>query len=291
MLAGVSSARERSPTSEDTACYSGRMDQVEQVVARDSRIAYALVFGSTARGTATPDSDVDVAIGLQPGAAYSARDVGALIADLEHATGRRVDLVVADEAPPAVAYRIFRDGVPVLSATTNTSSPGRQRRFSTTSISVLSSRPRPAACWPPPLVVDRGGAPARLAAIRDAVERVREVRPPTLEAFLADRTAREVVTLNVFRAIQEAIAVATHWVSDEGWVVPQSHGEVFAALGDKSVIDRALADRLRAAAGLRNLIAHQYGVIDFERLYGIASSDIDDLLLFCQQIATRAPTS
>ena len=114
MLAGVSSARERSPTSEDTACYSGRMDQVEQVVARDSRIAYTLVFGSTARGTATPDSDVDVAIGLQPGAAYSARDVGALIADLEHATGRRVDLVVADEAPPAVAYRIFRDGVPVF---------------------------------------------------------------------------------------------------------------------------------------------------------------------------------
>lgn len=88
-------------------------------------------------------------------------------------------------------------------------------------------------------MVDEAVLGARLAAIRDAVERVRQVRPPTLEAFLADRTAREVVTLNVFRAIQEAIAVATHWVSDEGWVVPQSHVDVFAALGEKGVIDRA----------------------------------------------------
>jgi hypothetical protein len=30
---------------------------------------------------------------------------------LEAAAGRRVDLVLMDEAPPALAYRVFRDGV------------------------------------------------------------------------------------------------------------------------------------------------------------------------------------
>ncbi|MCC7043272.1 MAG: DUF86 domain-containing protein [Acidobacteria bacterium] len=137
-------------------------------------------------------------------------------------------------------------------------------------------------------MVDRAVLAARLAAIRDAVERIRAVRPLTLDSFQADRTAREVVTLNLFTALQDAIAVATHWVADEGWAVPQSHGEVFAMLGDRGVIERELAQRLRAAAGLRNLIAHQYGVLDVERLYNIASDDVEDLLTFCRQLAARA---
>jgi uncharacterized protein YutE (UPF0331/DUF86 family) len=137
-------------------------------------------------------------------------------------------------------------------------------------------------------VVDRAVLAARLAAIRDAVERIRAVRPLALDSFQTDRTAREVVTLNLFTALQDAIAVATHWVADEGWAVPQSHGEVFAMLGDRGVIDRELAQRLRAAAGLRNLIAHQYGVLDIERLYNIASDDVEDLLTFCRQLAARA---
>jgi uncharacterized protein YutE (UPF0331/DUF86 family) len=65
-------------------------------------------------------------------------------------------------------------------------------------------------------VVDRAIVAGKIAAIRDAVERARTMRPPTLEAFLADRTAREVVTLNLFLALQECIAVATHWIADEG---------------------------------------------------------------------------
>lgn len=79
-------------------------------VASDPRVAYALVFGSATKGTDRPDSDVDVAIGL------AGRPLGALeclefAATLEAVADRRVDLVLLDESPPALAYRIFRDGV------------------------------------------------------------------------------------------------------------------------------------------------------------------------------------
>jgi uncharacterized protein YutE (UPF0331/DUF86 family) len=59
-------------------------------------------------------------------------------------------------------------------------------------------------------------------------------------------------------------------------------------LGAHGIIDPALAERLRAAAGLRNLIAHQYGVIDFARVFAIAARDVDDLLAYCQELARRA---
>lgn len=82
------------------------------MLAADSRIAYALVFGSCARGSDHALSDLDLAIGLaQP---MTVLELGALISRLESATGRTVDLTVLDEAPPGLAYRVFRDGIVVL---------------------------------------------------------------------------------------------------------------------------------------------------------------------------------
>jgi predicted nucleotidyltransferase len=90
------------------------MDLLTPVLSRDSRIAYALLFGSVARGSVHPASDVDIAIGLVPGAHYSSHAVGALVSDLEHASGRTVDLVILGEAGPALAHRVFRDGRPLF---------------------------------------------------------------------------------------------------------------------------------------------------------------------------------
>ena len=137
-------------------------------------------------------------------------------------------------------------------------------------------------------MVDKGVLAKKLAAIRDAVARIREVLPQSAEKFRADRTAREIVTLNLFVGLQESIALATHWVADEGWDVPQSYGDVFTLLADRQIIERDLANRLRAASGLRNLIAHQYGIVDADRVFSVASKDVGDLLSFCQQLAQHA---
>lgn len=73
-------------------------------------VANALLFGSRARGTEHPDSDVDVAVELTAGAARDVRALGGLAARLESAAGHPVGLVLLDEAPAPLAYRIFRDG-------------------------------------------------------------------------------------------------------------------------------------------------------------------------------------
>jgi predicted nucleotidyltransferase len=85
-------------------------DRIRAILEADPRIAYALVFGSTARGTHHAGSDIDLAVGLRPGVRLSALDVGEIIGRLETAARRDVDLVLLDEAPPALAFRVFRDG-------------------------------------------------------------------------------------------------------------------------------------------------------------------------------------
>jgi uncharacterized protein YutE (UPF0331/DUF86 family) len=137
-------------------------------------------------------------------------------------------------------------------------------------------------------MVDKSVLAAKVASVRDAVERIRAVLPETAAAFEADRTAREVVVLNLFVALQDCLVLATHWLADAGSEVPQSYRDLFESLARRSVIPRDLAARLAAASGFRNLIAHQYGAVDPARVYQIARSDLGDLLEFCAEIARRA---
>jgi uncharacterized protein YutE (UPF0331/DUF86 family) len=137
-------------------------------------------------------------------------------------------------------------------------------------------------------VVDRSVLARKTAAILDAASRIRNVLPASTDDFAADRTTREVVMLNLFVALQESASLAMHWLADEGAVVPATYGEAFTALAERGVIDRDLAGRLRAAVGLRNLIAHQYGAIDARRVFAVARDDAPDLATFCQVLSARA---
>ena len=121
--------------------------------------------------------------------------------------------------------------------------------------------------------------------MRDAVARIRAVLPADVGAFLADRTTREVVVLNLFVAIQECLDLASHWLADAGWDVPRGYRELFVALADHGVLERGLALRLGGAAALRNLLAHRYGTLDWSRIHAVASSDLGDLEALCAALA------
>lgn len=137
----------------------------------------------------------------------------------------------------------------------------------------------------PDTVVDETVAAAKIAAIRDAVDRIRATLPEQVEAFEEDRTSREIVTLNLFVALQECVSLATHWLADTGQDVPGSYREIFLALADRGTLARELAQRLAAAAGFRNLVAHQYGVLDPARVHAMAANELGDLLEFCDVLA------
>ena len=133
-------------------------------------------------------------------------------------------------------------------------------------------------------MIDRPVVARGIAAVRDAVARVRETLPAEPEDLAADRTIREVVVLNLFVAIQECLSLATHWLADEGRSVPATYGDVFRALAEHHVIDPGLVSRMTAAAGLRNLVAHRYGNLDLERVHEVGTHHLSDLLEFCESL-------
>ena len=73
------------------------------------------VFGSFARGTQTPHSDVDLAFWRRtPSAPVLKEQPYGLAAQLERTLGREVDLVELNHAPPDLLHEVLRDGVIVL---------------------------------------------------------------------------------------------------------------------------------------------------------------------------------
>jgi predicted nucleotidyltransferase len=90
------------------------MEALSRVVEADSRLGFAVLFGSEARGGPHARSDLDVAVAAREGHRLTALDLGDIASRLEAATGRPVDVVDLGSAPPGLAYRIFRDGRVIL---------------------------------------------------------------------------------------------------------------------------------------------------------------------------------
>lgn len=75
----------------------------------EHNVHFALLFGSAARGTDTPESDIDVLVGLRD---PSLERVIELSAKLTGATGRRVDVVRLEDAQaePSLLADVVSDG-------------------------------------------------------------------------------------------------------------------------------------------------------------------------------------
>lgn len=95
----------------------GIIDAVRRTLERRSEVLDAYVFGSIARGDARSDSDVDVAVYVDPGAPMPAFGHAATLgSELIGALERNdVDVVILNRADPLLYFRVLRDGVRIVS--------------------------------------------------------------------------------------------------------------------------------------------------------------------------------
>jgi predicted nucleotidyltransferase len=96
----------------------GRAPQLDEVIAllkqhesffREKGVVHLAVFGSVARGDATPDSDIDLVIDYDPDSAFSLLTLAGVANEAEAWLGRKVDLLTRPGLKPRVAVRVERD--------------------------------------------------------------------------------------------------------------------------------------------------------------------------------------
>ena len=101
-------------------------------------------------------------------------------------------------------------------------------------------------------MVERDVVLAKIATMDRCVRRIREAREPGRGLKPID--VEDIVVLNLQRAVQAAIDLATHAVATEGYGLPDTVGASFTLLEDEGVIAPALAERLRKMVGFRNIV-------------------------------------
>jgi uncharacterized protein YutE (UPF0331/DUF86 family) len=125
-------------------------------------------------------------------------------------------------------------------------------------------------------VVDRNVVTAKLAVVDRCIARIEEVhgggRPELRPVDVDDITA-----INLQRAVQAAIDLATHVVSTEGYGTPDSTSDAFSLLERRGVLDSGLAGRLRRMVGFRNIAIHDYQSVDPAIVARIVDQRLGDL--------------
>jgi predicted nucleotidyltransferase len=84
------------------------LERLRQGIASLPEVRLAVLFGSTARGQARPQSDVDLGVLLDP----DTPDVRFKAeTELGRAEGRSVDVVFLNQAPPLLRFEIAKEGI------------------------------------------------------------------------------------------------------------------------------------------------------------------------------------
>jgi len=136
-------------------------------------------------------------------------------------------------------------------------------------------------------MVDRARAVALLDALRAAlVDLDRYAGTVDAARLRTDPDAQNMVLFAMYRAVQACIDLAHHIVADEGLRVPAGYRAAFESLREAGWVDDDLAARLAGWAGLRNVIAHGYVRIDFDRIHA-ALAERGDLAALAAVVAAR----
>ena len=127
----------------------------------------------------------------------------------------------------------------------------------------------------------------KLAMIETFVRELDELARP--EALRSDVREERFVEHTLQIAIQAALDVASHVVSDRRLGEPRTNRELFSLLVRGGVLPNDLADRLGAMAGFRNVLVHGYGDLDLAVVADVVENRTGDLLAFVDAVRRHAP--
>jgi uncharacterized protein YutE (UPF0331/DUF86 family) len=108
--------------------------------------------------------------------------------------------------------------------------------------------------------------------------------PPSVETCRREQRFVE-HTLQI--AIQAAIDVASHIVSDRRLGEPRTNRELFDLLERDGWIDAPLAATLRNMAGFRNVLVHGYDDVDLAVVRDVLQHHLGDLDAFVAAVRRR----
>lgn len=100
-----------------------------------------------------------------------------------------------------------------------------------------------------------------------------------------DVDIRGAVERYLYLAVQSAIDLSEAVIAYRNFRKPSTMAESFRILAEEEIISGELSDKLARMTGFRNIIAHDYGEIDYAIVYDILKNSLKDIETFLEKMA------
>ena len=132
-------------------------------------------------------------------------------------------------------------------------------------------------------MVDRERVLAKLDELAGYLRELAEVVPHDIAAY-RDTATRRACERILQIAIEAVIDICSLFVVGLRLGVPAEENDLFEKLATAGVLSPDMVERLRLMKGFRNLIVHDYGRVDDERVFELATAHVGDFDAFAEEI-------
>ncbi len=124
----------------------------------------------------------------------------------------------------------------------------------------------------------------KIQSIEKCLNRIREEYVGFEDSFEENYTKQDSVILNLERASQASIDIATHIVKTKNLGLPNTSRELFAMLLDAGIISENICKQMQGMVGFRNIAVHDYQNLNIEIVVAIVEKHLGDFEGFVREI-------
>jgi uncharacterized protein YutE (UPF0331/DUF86 family) len=139
-------------------------------------------------------------------------------------------------------------------------------------------------------MVDKALVLRKLADLEEYLGQVKEYESITVEQYLRDWKIQRIIERTLQMMIETCADIAEHIISDRGYRIPTSYVDTFRVLYERNILNKDLFETMGKMAKFRNIIVHNYDMVDAEIVVGILRKDLDDLLSYKNAIINALET-
>jgi uncharacterized protein YutE (UPF0331/DUF86 family) len=124
-----------------------------------------------------------------------------------------------------------------------------------------------------------------VSEMRKAVSHLQSLSTLDQKSFLNDTDKIGSAKYHFIAAIESAIDICSHIISQNGYRAPEDYGDTFKILGEQGAFKEDFVKDLKNMAKFRNRLIHLYWEVDDGQVYEILQVRLGDFKTFLDNIA------
>jgi uncharacterized protein YutE (UPF0331/DUF86 family) len=129
-------------------------------------------------------------------------------------------------------------------------------------------------------MVDKALVLRKLAELEQYLGQIREYANITVEQYSSDWRIQRIVERTLQIMIETCVDVAGHIISDRKYRIPKSYADTFRVLHEENILEKELFETMDKMAKFRNIVVHNYDVVDTSIIVIILTKHLDDFITY-----------